>query len=212
MPPWSNRLLSPNSRNEPGPDQVPAHSSSHSPARSRSRITESDILENAYGIPTLPLQSHSTYGTSSSSSKPARTPSHGRSMSHPFPSLFTGKKKRDGDSGAIGGFDSTDSDTVSPVKSYGVTHKAAAKQKAPDKDLRTGKCMTCDSMVRWPKELKVFRCTVCVTINDLKPITLEARRGDGQRVPVAVKAGTYPGPSFQAKGMYSIEAITGPEV
>lgn len=67
------------------------------------------------------------------------------------------------------------------------------KPKVPEKDLTTGKCMTCDSMVRWPKNLSVFRCTVCLTINDLKPILLEARRGDGQRTPVAAKPGTNPG-------------------
>ena len=38
----------------------------------------------------------------------------------------------------------------------------------------TGKCMTCDSTVRWPQGLKVFRCTTCLTINDLEPFS-EAR-------------------------------------
>jgi E3 ubiquitin-protein ligase HECTD2 len=121
-------------------------------------------------------------------------------MSHPFPSLFTGKKKRNGEVGPIGGFESTDEDTISPIMVRNAGHNQVEKKKVPDKDLRTGKCMTCDSMVRWPKELKVFRCTVCLTINDLKPIALEARRGDGQRVPVTVKAGTYPGPSFPPRG------------
>jgi E3 ubiquitin-protein ligase HECTD2 len=60
--------------------------------------------------------------------------------------------------------------------------------------------MTCDSTVRWPKELKVFRCTVCLMINDLKPIVLEARNEDGQRTPIPAKAGTPPGHAFGAKG------------
>lgn len=34
----------------------------------------------------------------------------------------------------------------------------------------TGKCMTCDATVRWPQGLKVFRCTTCLTINDLEPL------------------------------------------
>ena len=37
-------------------------------------------------------------------------------------------------------------------------------------DFASGRCMTCDSDVKWPKEIDVFRCTVCHTINDLKPI------------------------------------------
>jgi len=186
MPPWSSRLLSPSSRNEPGPNAVVTNQTS--PARVRSRITESDILENAYGIPSLPPPPHIQFGASGSS-RATRTPSHGRSMSHPFPSLFSGKKKRHGEAP---GFESTDDDSASPVGSRNAAQNPTTKQKIPDKDLMTGKCMTCDSMVRWPKELKVFRCTVCLTINDLKPIILEARRGDGHRTPV-VKAGINPG-------------------
>lgn len=30
--------------------------------------------------------------------------------------------------------------------------------------------MTCDSTVRWPQDLKTFRCTTCLTINDLEPV------------------------------------------
>lgn len=36
------------------------------------------------------------------------------------------------------------------------------------KDFVTGTCMTCGSLMRWPKELGVFRCTICATINDLE--------------------------------------------
>lgn len=187
MPPWSSRLLSGSSRNEQGPNAV--NGSTNSPARARSRLTETDILENAYGIPSLPPPPHASFGASSSS-RPARTPSHGRSMSHPFPSLFSGKKKRHGESAAAPGFESTDDDTIPP--SAARDNMRAPKQKVSEKDLMTGKCMTCDSMVRWPKDLKVFRCTVCLTINDLVPISLEARRGDGHRAPTT-KSGVRPG-------------------
>jgi len=194
MPPWSSRLLSPSSRNEPGLNTVDAVS----PARARSRITETDILENAYGIPSLPPSPHTNHGASRSS-KPTQTPSHGRSMSHPFPSLFSAKKKRHGETAAAG-FESTDDDGSSHNVAQYIAQHPAGKQRVPDKDLMTGKCMTCDSMVRWPKELTVFRCTVCLTINDLKPIMLEARRGDGRRTPAAVKAGIYPGANPPPKG------------
>jgi E3 ubiquitin-protein ligase HECTD2 len=114
-------------------------------------------------------------------------------MSHPFPSIFSGKKKRAGEAGGPAGFESTDDETVSPQIVRNTGYAPANKPKVPDKDLTTGKCKTCDSMVRWPKELKVFRCTVCLMINDLKPIALEARRSDGHREPVATKPGTQPG-------------------
>lgn len=103
----------------------------------------------------------------------------------------------------MAGFESTDDDGTSPRRN--APQYAAAKQKVPDKDLMTGKCMTCDSMVRWPKELKVFRCTVCLTINDLKPVLLEARRGDGHRAPMAVKAGTHSGPNIAGKGAVELD-------
>lgn len=37
--------------------------------------------------------------------------------------------------------------------------------------------MTCDSTVRWPQDLQVFRCTTCLTINDLN-LYDEQRPGD----------------------------------
>ena len=50
-----------------------------------------------------------------------------------------------------------------------------------ERDLVTGNCVTCDSSVRWPRYLDVFRCTVCLMVNDLKPTTGppgEARYGN----------------------------------
>lgn len=48
----------------------------------------------------------------------------------------------------------------------------------------TGRCATCDSTVRWPKRLSVFRCPVCSMINDLEPYIEEDRlrsgNGDGK--------------------------------
>ena len=37
-----------------------------------------------------------------------------------------------------------------------------------EKHFVTGRCITCDSRVRWPRHLDVFRCTVCLMVNDLK--------------------------------------------
>ena len=41
---------------------------------------------------------------------------------------------------------------------------------ATDKDFASGNCMTCGAMSRWPKGLKVFKCTLCMAINDLVDI------------------------------------------
>ncbi len=45
------------------------------------------------------------------------------------------------------------------------------------KDFATGSCMTCGSLVRWPRELRVFKCTICLTINDLGPRDLAGSGG-----------------------------------
>jgi len=60
MAPWPSRMLSPNSHNNLDYEANPAAGPSTagglnaaSPTKGRARITEADILENAYGIPTL---------------------------------------------------------------------------------------------------------------------------------------------------------------
>ncbi|KAI9049883.1 hypothetical protein LZ554_006031 [Drepanopeziza brunnea f. sp. 'monogermtubi'] len=203
MPTWSSRLLSPSTRNEAGPNS--ANAPSLSPARPRPRISEADILDNAYGIPILSPPSHTSYGAP----RPTPSPSHGRSMSHPFPSLFSSRRKRPGESAAVAEFESAEEEPDPPIGARNTNQNSTPtpkqRQKVPDKDLMTGNCMTCDSLVRWPKELKVFRCTVCLTINDIKPVILEARRGDGHRTPVAAQASTYPRSGYtQRIGMYAL--------
>ncbi|KAG9232293.1 ubiquitin-protein ligase-like protein E3 [Amylocarpus encephaloides] len=192
MAPWSNRLLPPGTRNEPLVASVPSISPARG-ARAPSTITDADILESAMSIPTLSTLSHWARNGPPVSSRPTRASSHGRSVSHPFPSLFYGKKDPSAEGSGGIGLDSTDDDSgSSPVRPPN-PHTNVKQGKIPERDLTTGKCMTCDSMVRWPKDLKVFRCTVCLTINDLEPILLEARLGDGHRAPVAVRPGsTHP--------------------
>jgi E3 ubiquitin-protein ligase HECTD2 len=177
MAPWSSRLLNSNPRIETASNIVPP--GPESPTKGgRARLTEADILDNAYGIPTLSTPQHGRPGPSSSSStKSSSAASHGRSMSHPFPSLFYGKKKGSGAAtGEVGG-DPIEDDNTSPEKNNGGTKYP----KVPDKDLTTGKCMTCNSSVKWPKNLHVFKCTVCLTVNDLVPFTTASKADDGQK-------------------------------
>lgn len=104
----------------------------------------------------------------SSDTAPSRH-GHNRSFSHPFPSLF-GSKRSDRKHQARGENDSSGANTRD-----GCTEDVKAKNQVGettsqrvDRQPVTGKCMTCDSTVRWPQGLKVFRCTTCLTINDLE--------------------------------------------
>lgn len=38
-------------------------------------------------------------------------------------------------------------------------------------ELVTGKCATCGSLLRWPRHLNLFRCTVCLMVNQVKSKT-----------------------------------------
>lgn len=98
---------------------------------------------------------------------------HGRSFSHPFPFFGTGTKRsqrRIHPKNKIG-VDSTDDDSIDDGHSN--TRSSNVPLRKPcvtaGSEPMTGKCMACDSTVRWPRELRVFRCTICLTVNDLEP-------------------------------------------
>ena len=130
----------------------------------------------SYEIPTLRRKPPATDGAASIL--------HSRSFSHPFPSLFGGKKadKKPTLRGEENIFDTTDDDaSIHDGRSNGAVQSPSRKvSQKGSKEPVTGKCMTCDSTVRWPQGLKVFRCTICLTINDLEPYS-ENRNGiDGR--------------------------------
>ncbi|KAI0008484.1 hypothetical protein F4779DRAFT_449085 [Xylariaceae sp. FL0662B] len=100
-------------------------------------------------------------------SKPKRPGQHSRSMSNPFPSLFSSKKKKNaGPSNEA--FVDDDPLKSKPLPSLPQTATPRRMPRGPV-DFATGNCMTCAGLVRWPRDLQVFRCTICLTINDLKP-------------------------------------------
>ncbi|KAK4228449.1 putative E3 ubiquitin-protein ligase [Podospora fimiseda] len=114
-------------------------------------------------------------------------PRHTRSMSHPFPSLFSGKKKKP--SPMARADDDSGSDSGGPA---GPLPNMRGRQAPPSRghrngssvgsrDYVAGNCMTCASLVRWPRELHVFKCTICLTINDLQPIGRDRDRDRDQR-------------------------------
>jgi hypothetical protein len=103
-----------------------------------------------------------------------RRPQHSRSLSHPFPSLFAPKKKRQPDNKSDQ--DSSESEweagAAPMIKGRGKTDGRSQRSghgRVGSHDFVNGNCMTCSSLLRWPRDLPVFRCTVCLTINDIGP-------------------------------------------
>ena len=163
MPSWPPRLHLGSPASGPGPKSRAR--ALKSPPYREDRI-EDDTYHDPplHGVPVIALT-----GTSS----PSR-PSHGRSYSHPFPSIFGTGKKAEKLSEPVSNDNTLKTLTESSFISTGLTskdHMAANGTSLQDseKQFLTGKCMTCDSRVRWPRHLDVFRCTVCLMVNDLKP-------------------------------------------
>ena len=161
MSPWPPRSQS-NQQSYDVPTQQPLI-----PPRTNSHTQQEPNIE--YGIPTL------HHSRSTKEQADATQLHHARSFSHPFPSLFGGSKRTDKrtpvNTQGSAGVDSTDDETsfvhrVSRVK---------RDNSLSDKEPVTGRCMTCYSTVRWPREVKVFRCMTCQTINDLEKF-LEPQR------------------------------------
>lgn len=115
------------------------------------------------------------------SSSPRQQP-HTRAVSHPLPRIF-GKKK----SAPVLRSIPLDEHLV-PVldagPSGGPTLDKPIGGRKRDEELITRQCMCCDNKVRFPRDLHVFRCTSCLTINDLEPYVKQARDP---------KPSTYPG-------------------
>lgn len=89
---------------------------------------------------------------------------HNRSFSSPFNGL--GKKKAAPKQAAW------DSDSDSDDVTYTVHPLSANPRKNVSKggmgsEFVEGKCQTCNSTVRWPRESQVFRCTTCLMVTDL---------------------------------------------
>lgn len=124
--------------------------------------------------PAVPLRSSPlpTPNTTPSNPVSRRASQHGRSISHPFPSIFGSARRRNTR-------EDEDEEIVIDAKTLlvGSPGSHAAEQagfsrsgptNSEDVELMSGKCATCDSQVRWPKQLSVFRCTVCLMVNDLQ--------------------------------------------
>ncbi|KAG2027912.1 hypothetical protein GB937_000359 [Aspergillus fischeri] len=127
-----------------------------------------------HDVPILPTM------TGNPATSPPLHRGHSRSISHPFPSAFGGKKRNPNP-----GFLDSDSDdddvevTHLPDVLSSSPRKGSSRPLPGGEAISTGKCMTCNSTVRWPRGLKVFRCTECLTVNDLEPYTSKDSGGQG---------------------------------
>lgn len=162
MPSWSSRQNS-----------SPSTSSSNAAPSSFSTPSHHGTKRNVsspfdYTLPPL----YSTTPTA-----PGRR-AHSRSISHPFPSIRSGANKKGEVPISKRDFLESDDDDDDGDDEDGVTYISDPRSKSPRKhppgwtpaeEFVAGKCMTCDSTVRWPRLLKVYRCTVCLTVNDLEP-------------------------------------------
>ena len=105
---------------------------------------------------------------------------HSRSLSNPFPSPFHhfgfGKKHHKSSK-----HDFLDSDGDDLDDDFGLTYAHApfvggggsSPQKgsaAAGVPLLTARCMTCNSAVRYPRNIVSFRCENCLMVNDLEPV------------------------------------------
>ncbi|KAI9826162.1 MAG: hypothetical protein M1819_007418 [Sarea resinae] len=190
MPSWSSRLLA--TSHPAGPGSSATGNSPHALTGSQS---SNDPPTHLNSSPSLRPPAHET--DASSNSSPSKFGArHGRSLSHPFPYIFSGKKKvqphETGEDPANGHVSTTSNMGSSSSPSKAGLGGASKQGRLPDNELIQGKCMTCDSTVRWPKDLKVYRCTICLMINDLKPIDPPPQRFQAQRDASPARPGKTP--------------------
>lgn len=165
MPSWSPPVLNCSS---PTTDHTPNVFSSHN--ESFHNNDERD-LERFVGA-----SAYVSVAASSSSSEcfhPVRHPRRGRSSSpHFLPSLANDDGATKARGGNLNGFDLSESRPL-PAITLSATIRTTG--------LMTGKCATCGSLVRWPRHLHVFRCTVCLMVNHLKFASAKPTAEDGLR-------------------------------
>lgn len=169
MPSWPARLLSAAGSSTPSSsNSLPSSGASAHYAPFKTPPSAIDASDTPlHGVPVL--ETMPSRGSPPSVS-PTSRPRHGRSISHPFPSLFgSGKRnERKGATNAIEeGVDPLEEEVDYENRLPRTPSQKAAAQ-STDKNLLAGRCATCGSLVRWPQHLEVYRCTVCLMINDLK--------------------------------------------
>lgn len=163
MPSWPTRLFL--------GTFTPNNSSNHGQPPTESGNPEGRLYGTNHSV--IPSRSPALSPSNSQSGNPIprRTSQHGRSISHPFPSIFSSGKKRNArDEEEENVIDAKTLHMGSPgppaTDQSGFSRIGSAQ--CDEAELLSGKCATCNSHVRWPRHLNVYRCTVCLMVNDLK--------------------------------------------
>lgn len=180
---WSFRLVPTKSCDKYAQVNMNASPPLSTKEQEASQLLETGLLRQVYDAPPLHTPDQRPVAIHGRNEQQPR--GRGRSMSHSFLSIPHGNKKGRGNHTAME-CDSGDRNnramfSASTPQSLTRSRGSRSTNAQLDRDLTTGKCMTCDSMVRWPKELAVFRCSVCVTINDLTPISTVQDSGCSRR-------------------------------
>lgn len=75
------------------------------------------------------------------------------------------------------------------------------------RDFNTGRCMTCGSLVRWPKDLQLFKCSICLTINSTSASSSqELARPSESKDETSVESTTAPRPPLSTEHTKSLVA------
>ena len=198
MPSWPARLLSAGSPSPNSAHHVHIGPAAHEPPP-RTPTTPLDFSNTPlHGVPVLDsLPATSSAPNISPTRRPLR---HGRSISHPFPAFFGSARRNEKRAEPVRieiDFDPEDDETETGKElSHKHIHKGTAQ--SIDNKFVAGRCATCDSTVRWPQHLEVYRCTVCLMINDLKSARDPSTNGN---INTAKKMDLMPSTRIPRKGL-----------
>lgn len=179
MPSWPSRLL---------------HASQPSNAPRTPELGPDRSIKNDIDVDT-PGSASSPYGLSTRWS-PNQSPRHGRSLSHPLTSIFGhGKKAETPTRDETSAFNLDARNGASPILRSDVRASGYPDPPKPKAlDMEVGKCATCDSTIKWPKHLSIFRCTICLMINDLRPLDdSKFREGMDEQAGEKLRKSSYSG-------------------
>lgn len=174
MPSWPVRLIS-HSSSTPAQISTNTHPNAEQlDGQGHRPRFPNRLVANSHSAPLVPIIADPRESTKPHSPSPPRSRSgHGRSISNPFPTLFGAGKKSDRAT-ATGStrhlHDSESSDEEINANDHGNGYGQSRPRNDGDgNNMMTGRCFTCDALMQWPRDLNAFRCTRCMTTNDLKP-------------------------------------------